>query len=345
MMAGRGIPLEGTAGGPARHIPVLLAPVLEAVSPRDGGVYVDGTLGAGGYTSAILDAADCRVIAIDRDPVAIAAGRTLVDRYPGRLTIVEGRFSGLDAIARANDADEVDGITLDVGVSSMQLDEAARGFSFMQDGPLDMRMGNAGPSAADVVNAMPEGDLARLIFILGEEKKSRAVARAIGQARNEEEISTTGRLAEIVARAVGNRRDGKHPATRTFQALRIFVNGELSELAEGLAAAERILKAGGRLAVVSFHSLEDRIVKRFLNERSRVTHGSRHLPDMPVAAPTFRLIARHPVTATEEEVAANPRARSARLRGAERTDAPAREIDPAFLGVPKLPDLSGARPS
>jgi 16S rRNA (cytosine1402-N4)-methyltransferase len=341
MMAGRGTPSEGTAGGPARHIPVLLDPVLEILSPRDGGIYIDGTFGAGGYTSAILDAADCRVIAIDRDPNAITAGAALVERYSGRLSLVEGRFSRLDEIADSNGASDVDGIALDVGVSSMQLDESARGFSFMKDGPLDMRMGGEGPSAADIVNAMPESDLAKLIFILGEEKKSRAVARAIREARSEIEISTTGELAEIVARAIGNRRDGKHPATRTFQALRIFVNGELAELAEGLAAAERILKAGGRLAVVSFHSLEDRIVKRFLSERSKVAQGSRHLPEVRSDAPTFRLITRQPINASDAETNANPRARSARLRGAERTDAPARDIDPAFLGVPRLPDHPG----
>ncbi len=339
MMAGRGEPFEGTAGGPARHIPVLLSEVLEVIGPTAGGIYVDGTFGAGGYTRAILDAADCRVIAIDRDPTAIAAGQGLAADYIGRLSLVEGRFSELDRLAEANGVDKADGVALDVGVSSMQLDRAERGFSFMQDGPLDMRMGAEGPSAADIVNSMDEGDLARLIFTLGEEKKSRAVARAIGRARAESAISTTGELAEIVARAVGPSRDGKHPATRTFQALRIYVNGELSELAEGLAAAERILKEGGRLAVVSFHSLEDRIVKRFLAERSQSQQGSRHMPEVKVQAPTFRLTTRHAVEASEEEVAANPRARSARLRGAERTAAPARAIDPITLGVPRLPEF------
>ena len=326
----------------APHTPVMLKEVVAALAPKKGGVYVDATFGAGGYTRAILDRANCRVIAIDRDPTAIAGGRELAETYEGRLTLVEGRFSGLDRIAIETGSPDVDGVTLDVGVSSMQLDRAERGFSFMQDGPLDMRMGREGPSAADVVNTLPEGDLARLIFVLGEEKKSRAVARAIGKARADQDISTTGELAEIVARAVGQRRDGKHPATRTFQALRIFVNGELAELAEGLAAAERILKDGGRLAVVSFHSLEDRIVKRFLAERSQVTRGSRHMPDVPAAAPTFRLTSRHPISPSEAEVAANPRARSARLRGAERTAAPARDIDPAFLGVLRLPGFSAA---
>jgi 16S rRNA (cytosine1402-N4)-methyltransferase len=342
MMAGRGEPLQGTAGGPARHIPVLLADVLDTLAPRDGGIYIDGTFGAGGYTRAILDAADCRVIGIDRDPSALAAGRDMAEAYKGRLALVEGRFSELDAIAEGQGVDKADGVALDVGVSSMQLDQAERGFSFMQDGPLDMRMGGEGPSAADVVNTMEEGDLANLIFRLGEEKKSRAVARAIGRARTDKSISTTGELAEIVARAVGPSRDGKNPATRTFQALRIYVNGELSELAEGLAAAERILKKGGRLAVVSFHSLEDRIVKRFLAERSQIARGSRHMPELKSEPPTFKLTTRHPVSASDEETAANPRARSARLRGAERTEAPARDIDPAALGVPALPAYSPA---
>lgn len=336
-MAGRGGPFEETAGGPARHIPVLLSEVLDVLAPKAGGIYVDGTFGAGGYTRAVLDAADCRVIAIDRDPAAIAAGVELQRAYKGRLSLVQGRFSELDTLAEAAGAETADGVALDVGVSSMQLDEAARGFSFMQDGPLDMRMGPEGPSAADIVNAMPEGDLARLIFTLGEERKSRAVARAIGRARADTPISTTGQLAEIVARAVGPSRDGKHPATRTFQALRIYVNGELSELAEGLAAAERILKEGGRLAVVSFHSLEDRIVKRFLTGRSQVSRGSRHLPETKAETPTFQLVTRHAVPPSEAEIEANPRARSARLRGAERTAAPARAVDMAGIGVPSLP--------
>ena len=203
MMAGRGEPLQGTAGGPARHIPVLLAEVLDTLAPRDGGIYIDGTFGAGGYTRAILDAADCRVIGIDRDPSALAAGRDMAEAYKGRLALVEGRFSELDVIAEGQGVELADGVALDVGVSSMQLDQAERGFSFMQNGPLDMRMGGDGPSAADVVNTMEEGDLANLIFRLGEEKKSRAVAHAIGRARADTPISTTGELAESGARAVG----------------------------------------------------------------------------------------------------------------------------------------------
>ncbi len=344
MMAGRGTPLCETAGGPARHIPVLLNEVIETLKPRDGGLYVDGTFGAGGYSRAILDAADCRVIAIDQDPTAIAGGAEMAASYGDRLSLVKGRFSALDTISRDAGCDLVDGVTLDVGVSSMQLDQAGRGFSFQKDGPLDMRMSGEGPSAADVVNTLGEGDLARLIFVLGEEKKSRAVARAIGRARADAEIATTAALAEIVARAVGPRRDGKHPATRTFQALRIFVNGELSELAEGLAAAERILKAGGRLAVVSFHSLEDRIVKRFLAERAKTVRGSRHMPEVQTEAPTFTLVPRQAVSPSKPETDANPRARSARLRGGERTNEPARPIDLKALGVPALPDLEPRHP-
>lgn len=342
MMAGRGEPIGDAAGGPARHVPVLLGEVVEAIAPRDGGVYVDGTFGAGGYARAILAAADCRVIGIDRDPDALEAGRAIAGEYGGRLRLVEGRFSELDRLAADEGVEAADGVALDIGVSSMQLDEAARGFSFTRDGPLDMRMGRTGPSAADIVNAMPEGDLARLIFVLGEERRSRAVARAIGRARAERPIATTRELAEIVARAVGPSRDGRNPATRTFQALRIYVNGELAELAEGLGAAERILRVGGRLAVVSFHSLEDRIVKRFLAERGREARPSRHMPDLPATPPTFRLLGRGAITPGEAEIAANPRARSARLRAAERTAAPARPVDARALGVPSLPQLPKA---
>ncbi|TCT13494.1 16S rRNA (cytosine1402-N4)-methyltransferase [Tepidamorphus gemmatus] len=336
MMAGRGSPTGDAAGGPARHVPVLLAEALEALAPRDGGVYVDGTFGAGGYSRAILAAADCRVVAIDRDPAAIAAGAAAVAQHADRLILVEGRFSRLDEIAVSAGFDAVDGVALDVGVSSMQLDEAQRGFSFTRDGPLDMRMGGDGPSAADIVNSMDEADLARLIFVLGEERRSRAVARAIGRARSTRPIETTGELAEIVARAVGPSRDGRNPATRTFQALRIYVNGELSELAEGLFAAERILRAGGRLVVVTFHSLEDRIVKRFLADRAQATRPSRYMPDLPSAPPTFRLITRGAVTPGEAETEVNRRARSARLRAAERTDAAARPGNATDLGVPDI---------
>ncbi len=292
-MAGR----DGSAvaGGPARHVPVLARSALELLRPRDGGIYIDGTFGAGGYTSAVLDAADTQVIGIDRDRSAVAAGADLVERAGGRLTLVEGRFSGLDAIARRFGHAAVDGVVLDLGVSSMQLDTAGRGFSFRHDGPLDMRMGREGPSAADVVARLGERDLADIIFHLGEERHARAVARAIVQARRNAPIVTTGALANLVAGVVRTKPGTIHPATRTFQALRMFVNEELDELANGLAAAERILRPGGRLVVVAFHSLEDRIVKTFLAERSRTTGASRHQPIAKAPVPTFVLLTRRPI--------------------------------------------------
>jgi 16S rRNA (cytosine1402-N4)-methyltransferase len=326
------------AGGLARHIPVLCAPALAFLNVRDGGVYIDGTFGAGGYTRAILDAAHCSVIGIDRDQTAIAAGAGLVEHYSGRLELVQDRFSALDTIARDSGHDSVDGVVLDLGVSSMQLDDAARGFSFRNDGPLDMRMGHDGPSAADVVARASDRDLAAIIATLGEERHARAVARAIVRERAKAPIRTTLALADIVARVVRARPGAIHPATRTFQGLRIFVNEELEEVAQGLLAAERILKPGGRLVVVSFHSLEDRIVKTFLvGEASRSV--SRHAPDITRKTPTFQVLTKKPVVADEQENALNPRARSAKLRAAERTGAPAREDLPAGL-LPRLPDLS-----
>ena len=247
-----------------RHVPVLGREAVEMLKPRDGGTYVDATFGAGGYSRAILDAADTRVIGIDRDRTAIAGGFDLVDRSNGRLTLVEDRFSNLAEVCAAQGASRVDGVVMDVGVSSMQVDEAGRGFSFRLDGPLDMRMGHDGPTAADVVARASEADLANIIYIFGEERHSRAVARAIVAARKETPITTTRALAEIVAKVVWAKPGEIHPATRTFQALRIFVNEELDELHLALTAAERVLKPGGRLVVVSFHSLEDRIVKNFL---------------------------------------------------------------------------------
>jgi 16S rRNA (cytosine1402-N4)-methyltransferase len=327
------------AGGPALHIPVLGRAAIEFLKVRDGGTYIDGTFGAGGYTRAILAAADCKVIGIDRDQSAIALGADLVEAALGGLTLVEDRFSNLDAVARDCGADAVDGVVLDVGVSSMQLDRAARGFSFRHDGPLDMRMGREGPSAADIVAVASERDLANIIFLLGEERHSRAVARAIVRARAKAPIATTAALADIVASAVRARPGDIHPATRTFQALRIFVNDELAELAAALAAAERILKPDGRLVVVSFHSLEDRIVKTFLTERSVTGGGSRHAPERKRPAPTFTVLTKRPITADADEVARNPRARSAKLRAAERTDAPARAADADKL-LPRLPSLT-----
>jgi 16S rRNA (cytosine1402-N4)-methyltransferase len=311
-----------TADAP-RHIAVLGREAVEMLGPRDGGVYVDATFGAGGYTRAILDAADTQVIGIDRDRSAIAGGFDLVDRSGGRLTLVEDKFSNLADICAAQGFGAVDGVVMDVGVSSMQLDEAGRGFSFRLDGPLDMRMGHDGPTAADVVARASEADLANIFYIFGEERHSRAVARAIVVARKETPISTTRALAEIVSKVVWAKPGEIHPATRTFQGLRIFVNQELDELHLALSAAERVLKPGGRLVVVSFHSLEDRIVKNFFAERGKTGGGSRHLPELAQSAPSFSILTKRPVTADDEEVRANPRARSAKLRAAERTDAPA----------------------
>ena len=331
-------PSDSRQAGPARHVPVLLREVVEHLAPHDGGIYIDGTFGAGGYARAILGSADVRVIGIDRDHTAIAGGSVQAAASGGRLTLIEGRFAALDAIASGVGVEAADGVVLDLGVSSMQLDTPARGFSFRHDGPLDMRMGSDGPSAADIVAVASERDLADIIFNLGEERHSRAVARAIVAARRDKPIATTGALADIVARVVHGRPGDIHPATRTFQALRLFVNEELRELVEGLAAAERILKPGGRLVVVSFHSLEDRIVKTFLTARSGSGRGSRHQPEIVPAAATFKVLTRRPVTPDEAEAHANPRARSAKLRAAERTDAPARPASGAAL--PRLPSLA-----
>jgi 16S rRNA (cytosine1402-N4)-methyltransferase len=338
---GGGSGLPAVAGGPARHIPVLARQVLAFLRVQDGGVYIDATFGAGGYTRAILDAADTRLVGIDRDPTAIALGAGLVESSEGRLTLVEENFSALDSVARDCGFAAVDGVALDLGVSSMQLNEAGRGFSFRLDGPLDMRMGASGPSAADVVATASERDLAAIIFLLGEERHSRAVARAIVKARQETPITTTRALADIVARVVHTRTGDIHPATRTFQALRIFVNDELGELAAALGAAERILKPGGRLVVVAFHSLEDRIVKTFLSDRGRTHAGSRHLPELTAAAPTFHIVTRRPVAPDATEIAENPRARSAKLRAAERNEVAARPQTPPLVpaNLPALADV------
>jgi 16S rRNA (cytosine1402-N4)-methyltransferase len=318
---------------------VLVRPAIEHLSVWDGGIYLDATFGAGGYTRQILAAADSRVLAVDRDPTAIEAGAELVRSSGRRLTLAQGRFSELDTIARAHGIEAVDGVVLDVGVSSMQLDDPARGFSFRHDGPLDMRMSAQGPSAADVIAAGSERQLAAIIATLGEERHARAVARAIVRARRESPIHTTAALADIVARVVRSRPDQIHPATRTFQALRILVNDELGELAAALAAAERMLKPTGRLVVVAFHSLEDRIVKTFLADRSRQGGGSRHRPEIVRPAPTFSVITRRPIVAEHDEIAANPRARSAKLRVGERTGAPPQALDVAAL-LPRVPALT-----
>jgi len=331
----------GVAGGLARHVPVLGRPAVELLNVRTGGIYVDATFGAGGHSRLILSTAHARVVGIDRDPGAIAQGADLVAAAGERLTLVEERFSALEQVAGNLGIDAVDGVLLDVGVSSMQLDEASRGFSFRHDGPLDMRMGREGVSAADVVAHASERELAAIIARLGEERHARAVARAIVAARRTAPIRSTAELATIVARIVRAKPGEIHPATRTFQALRIFVNEELGELARALAAAERILKPGGRLVVISFHSLEDRIVKSFLAERATPRRGSRHLPALAEQAPSFRLLTRRPVVPDEAESLANPRARSAKLRAAERTQAAAIAGDPAHL-LPALPSIDEA---
>ena len=339
MMAGRGAGLTA-AGGPARHIPVMLSEVIEALDPRDGKHFIDGTFGAGGYSRGLLEAARCTVLAIDRDPAAAQFAQALEERFPGRLKFVLGRYAEMREIAEREGIAAVDGVALDLGVSSMQLDEAERGFSFSQDGPLDMRMGAEGPTASDLVNALPERDLAAIIATLGEEKRARAIARAIVARRAEEPLTRTGELADIVARVLGRRHDDpKHPATRTFQALRLYLNDELVELARGMNAAEHLLKPTGRLAVVTFHSLEDRIAKRFFAARSMpAPKGSRHLPEKGGSnfLPSFRLLNRRPLSPSKDEIRLNPRARSARLRAGERTDAPPHALDLASLGVPRI---------
>jgi 16S rRNA (cytosine1402-N4)-methyltransferase len=319
----------------SRHIPVLGREVLAWLQPRDGGIYVDGTFGAGGYSRAILETAQTRVIGIDRDRTAILGGFELVEHSNGRLTLIEDRFSNLAEVCSAQGVTSVDGVVMDIGVSSMQLDEAGRGFSFRSQGPLDMRMGQDGPTAADVIATASEADLANIIYIFGEERHSRSIARAIVAARKQEPITSTRVLADLVGKIVRSKPGEIHPATRTFQGLRIFVNGELDELHLALSAAEQVLKPGGRLVVVSFHSLEDRIVKNFFNERAKASGGSRHQPETTMAAPSFTILTKRPVTAQEDEVSANPRARSAKLRAAERTAAPGH----AAGGLPGWPTL------
>ena len=301
------------------HIPVMLAEVLDVLQPHDGAHYIDGTFGGGGYARAILEACDCRVLGIDRDPEAIARGEKLAALYPGRLTLVHGEFSQMDRLLADMGEQGTNGVVLDLGVSSFQFDEPARGFSFRADGPLDMRMSQSGESAADVVNTADAKTLAGIISRYGEEHHAMRIARAIVAARP---LTRTAELADIVSRALGPAaaRQPIHPATRTFQALRIYVNDELGELSRALEAATRALKPQGRLAVVSFHSLEDRIVKRFLTEHSAAApHASRHAPDARrTSASLYRLLGSRPRTPGEAEIANNPRARSAKLRSAER---------------------------
>ncbi len=342
MKAGRGED-RIAAGGLARHVPVLLAETLGALAPRPGGVFVDGTFGAGGYSRALLESG-ARVVAIDRDPAAIAGGAALVAQFAGRLTLVEGRFAELDVIARGCGFNAVDGVALDVGVSSMQLDEAERGFSLRRDAPLDMRMEGKGRSAADILRDDDEAKIADILFHFGEERAARRIARAIVADRTTSPYVSTLQLAEMIAR-VAPARPGEaiHPATRAFQALRIAVNDELGQLLGGLEAAERILAPGGRLAVVSFHSLEDRIVKQFFARRAgRGRAASRLLPGEPAPPPaTFRLAGGQPVMPGDAELAANPRARSAKLRFAERTDVPPQGRDAEIEALTKPPSRPG----
>jgi 16S rRNA (cytosine1402-N4)-methyltransferase len=318
---------KSEAIGGAGHVPVLVEAVIDVLSPRDNALYVDGTFGAGGYSGALLAAANCRVVAIDRDPDAVRHGRELARAQGGRLTIIEGNFGDMERLLASPGSmtpAPIAGIALDLGVSSIQLDTAERGFSFRFDGPLDMRMSGDGQTAADLVATLAESDLARLIREFGEERFARRIARAIAAARRRQPIGRTLELAQIVRTAVPKAAPGLDPATRTFQALRIAVNDELGELDRALGAAERLLMPGGRLAVVSFHSLEDRRVKDFLRLRSdRAPRTSRHEPvPATVAAPSFQLLHRRALKPDIEEIDRNPRARAARLRAAERTAAP-----------------------
>ncbi|WP_419910122.1 16S rRNA (cytosine(1402)-N(4))-methyltransferase RsmH [Hoeflea sp.] len=325
-------------GGPVRHIPVLLNEVLSALQPGRGQVILDGTFGAGGYTKAILESG-AHVIALDRDPNAIADGKELAAAYPDALQLIESRFSRLDAHAPDSG---LDAVVLDIGVSSMQIDEAERGFSFQKDGPLDMRMSKSGPSAADVVNTLKVSDLTRVIGFLGEEKQAGRIARAIDARRKNDRFATTRDLAALVETVKPRRaRDKIHPATRMFQALRIFVNEELAELADALFAAERALRPGGRLAVVTFHSLEDRIVKRFFQDRFGKGGGaSRHLPATQEKPATFEPIGKPVIAASDAEAARNPRARSAKLRAGRRTAIAARDPEYSLFGLPDLPAVT-----
>lgn len=320
----------------APHIPVLLRPLLEAVAPVSG-LWLDGTFGAGGYTRGLLAAGADRVIAVDRDPLAFEMAQSWVAEYGDRLQQQQGVFSRMDEYAS-----DLDGVVLDLGVSSMQLDLAERGFSFMKDGPLDMRMSQDGPSAADLVNTLSEVELADILFTFGEERASRRIAKSILRARTEAPITTTLGLAQIVESCLPRAKPGQsHPATRSFQALRIAVNAEYEELFNGLMAAERALKPGGKLAVVTFHSIEDRMVKRFLQARAGKTgRANRYAPEIEQAPPQFTLTTRKAVGPDKDELAENPRSRSARLRVAERTDAPAGAIDSKSIGMPQLRELS-----
>jgi 16S rRNA (cytosine1402-N4)-methyltransferase len=339
-MAGRGKgEAPETDGGLARHTPVLLPSVLSALNASDGERYIDCTFGAGGYARAILESVDCQLLALDRDPGAKAFAAAVEADFPQHFRFRQSPFGDLFQVAKDEGFAPADGVIFDLGVSSMQLDEAERGFSFMRDGPLDMRMSGEGESAADVVNNFDEVEIAEILFRLGEERRSRAIAKAIVRRRAERPFARTLDLANVIASVLGRRHDdARHPATRSFQALRLYVNDELGELVDGLGAAEHILRPGGRLIAVTFHSLEDRIVKNFLAERSGGKgRPSRHMPATGAEAePSFKLLRRKPVEPAPDEIAANPRARSARMRAAIRLDAPAWPVNREALGLPVL---------
>ena len=305
------------------HAPVLLQESLSFLAPHSHGLYVDGTFGSGGYSIAILGAARCRVVGIDRDPAAILGGSAVTRRFPGRLTLIEGCFGNMAALLAARGLQAVDGVTLDLGVSALQLETPERGFSFLADGPLDMRMGRSHMTAAEIVNTWAENQISCIIRVFGEEKFANRVARAIIATRP---ITRTATLAALIRRVVPRTANGIDPATRTFQALRLFVNNEVEELSRVLIASEKILSPGGRLVLVAFHSLEDRIIKRFFQERAgNKPRVSRHRPETPCSCKhdaTFRLLTSHVIRPCDTELVSNPRARSARLRAAERTTAP-----------------------
>ncbi len=316
------------------HIPVLLDPILEAVSPVQGR-WLDGTFGAGGYTRALLDAGASTVYAIDRDPEVFERAKAWSGDYGDRLVLISGTFGNLDQLAEEAGALSLDGVVLDIGVSSMQLDQAERGFSFIQDGPLDMRMSQDGMTAADIVNTADEAVLADILYLYGEERASRRIARRIVEARKTTKFATTKQLADVVEGALPRSKPGQaHPATRSFQALRIAVNNELGELVRGLVAAEAALGEGGLLAVVTFHSLEDRIVKRFIQARSEQARTNRYAPEAKTTVSQFEKVSRRAIGPSDEELELNPRSRSAKLRVARRTAAPAGDVDAKSIGLP-----------